>query len=170
MWRSAPPALCAASRVFPSIGQPSIGALSGTGKGPLSDSPAKPAIFTSILGWSRGTRMKAMSKLICRFLSPPTEATILSESGWTFDFEMSSFQALFFGKTWRAARMGSASGALNITGSLNLGIGGRRAPGADSSLGAAPKSPFTKVNAFFVSAATATGGFEQSRTSFTVRV
>src|SRR5438105_2991776 len=54
---------------------------------------------------------------------------IFPEFGWTGSFEMSSFHGLSGGKTWRAARILSASGVSNTTGFLISGISGRlRAP------------------------------------------
>src|SRR5947209_4170335 len=69
--------------------------------------------------------MKLMSELKARFLLPPMEAMIRAESGWTGRREMSSFQGLSAGKTWRAARILSASGVLNITGFVMAGIFGK---------------------------------------------
>src|SRR6476660_9020561 len=50
------------------------------------------------------------------------------ELGCTGRLEMSSFQALSAGKTCMAARILSASGVLNITGSLMAGNGGNGRP------------------------------------------
>src|ERR1043166_1770278 len=103
-----------------------------------------------------------MSKLTRTVLAAPIAAIILSESGWTFAFEMSSFHGLFRGKIWSAPRIVSASAVLKRIGCRTLGIDGRWL--VASSRGGPVNSPRTNVNGFFVFAATGTGEVEQSRT------
>src|SRR5690242_10722391 len=94
--------------------------------------------------------MKDMSRLYARGLSSPTVAIICRELGRRGRREMSSFQGLSGGKTWRAARMRSASGVLNITGPRIAGIGGRSRPlagGAPRSTPGIPISPIPQSNA-----------------------
>src|SRR6516162_214258 len=73
--------------------------------------------------------MNAISRLYASPLSAPMRAIIFFESRCTGNFEMSSLKALSGGNTWRAARILSASGVLNITGLVMSGIFGPPANG-----------------------------------------
>src|SRR5690242_3840536 len=82
--------------------------------------------------------MNPMSRLHANRLSSPTDATSLREFGWRGRFEISMFQGLSGGKTWRAVRIRSASGVLNINGRVIGGIGGRLRPAAGPPRGSWP--------------------------------
>src|SRR5262245_62052156 len=101
-----------------------MGALSGIGIGTLSDSSGYCVILIVSRFWSGGTRINPMSRFHASDLSAPTEAMRFLELGCSGNLETSSFQGLSGGKTWRAARILSASGVLNITGCLIAGMGG----------------------------------------------
>src|SRR5579872_1931033 len=69
-------------------------------------------------------RMKLMSGFHRKRRFLPMVSTIRSESGCTGRSEISSFQGLSFGKTWREERTASAAGVLKRTGSAFAGGAG----------------------------------------------
>src|SRR6516162_8503194 len=97
-----------------------MGIFSGTGNGPLSDSPGQ---FTTLIltrGWSVGTRMKPMSVLQRSGLDSPIDAIRFFEFGWTGQSSITRFHGLFAGRTSRAEQIASASGVSNRIG-LSMG-------------------------------------------------
>ena len=58
-------------------------------------------------------------------LAGPIEAMIFFEFGLSGQAETLAFQGLSAGKTWRASRIRSASGVLNMTGCSISGMAGR---------------------------------------------